>query len=308
MVNLHTKTIRRSNIDIIFDVCNMLFMLLFLFIMLYPMYFTVIASLSDINEVGKGNVYLLPKGLSFEAYKNVLSNPQIWSGYTNSIIYTLGGTLYGIFIMLPTAYSLSKKQLYGRKVITWYFLVTMYFSGGMVPAYLLVRNLGLLNTPLVMIVGSMSIYNMVVTRTFFSTSIPVELYESANIDGASEITSFFRIALPVAKPIIAVMALFISVSIWNSYFGALIYITDSKLFPLQIVLRNILIMNQQMISNQDIVSQLSSEDQIALAMKANLAQSIKYSVIFIASAPLLAMYPFIQKYFVKGIMIGSLKG
>ncbi|HHV97867.1 MAG TPA: ABC transporter permease subunit [Clostridiaceae bacterium] len=216
-VNTRTNK-RRINVDAIFDICNTIFMLIFLFIMLYPLYFTIIASISDINEVGNGNVYLLPKGFTLEAYKNVFINKQIWIGYKNTIIYTFFGTLYGLIILLPTAYALSKKNIFGRKVITWYFLITMYFSGGMVPTYLLIKNLGLLNNPLVMIVGPMSIYNLIVTKSYFATSIPNELYESANIDGANTFTCFFRIAIPLAKPIIAVMALYISVAIWNSYF------------------------------------------------------------------------------------------
>lgn len=308
MVRSQKRISKKLNVDSFFNVFNIVFMCVFLFVMIYPLYFTVIASISDINEVGNGNVYLLPKGFTLDAYKNVFINKQIWVGYRNTIFYTACGTIYSLFIMLPTAYALSKKNLFGSKFITWYFLITMYFSGGMVPAYLLIKNLGLLNNPLVMIVGSMSIYNLIVTKSYFSSSIPNEMYEAANIDGANTFVCFFKMALPLSKPIIAVMALYTGVAIWNSYFSALIYITDANLFPLQIVLRNILIMNEQMITNPDLISQLSNEEQIMLAQKAHLAQSMKYSVIFIASAPLLLAYPFVQKYFVQGVMIGSIKG
>jgi putative aldouronate transport system permease protein len=308
MVKGNLKFQKSINADKVFDTFNIIFMTIFMFIMVYPLYFTVIASFSDINEVGSGSIYLLPKGFTLEAYENVFINKQIWIGYKNTIIYTVCGTLYNLVLLLPTAYALSKKNLYGRKTMMWFFLITMYFSGGMVPTYLLFKNLGLLNNPLAMIVGSLSIYNLIVTRSFFETSIPNELYESANIDGANNFYSFIKIALPLSKPIIAVMALYTSVAIWNSYFNALIYLKKSSMYPLQLILRNILIMNQQMVTKQDIFVYLSAEEQVALVHKANLAQSMKYAVIFIASAPLLIAYPFVQKYFVKGVMIGSIKG
>ncbi len=282
-------------------------MILFMIIMIYPMYFSIIASFSDINEVGAGNVYIIPRGFTLDAYKNVFINDQIWVGYRNTIFYTVCGMLYSLAIMIPVAYSLSKKELFGRNIVTWYFLVTMYFSGGMVPTYILIKSLGLLNTPWVMIVGSLSVYNMIVTRTYFSKSIPEEIYQSARIDGANELRCFFGIALPLSAPIIAVMALYFAVSIWNSYFGALIYITEKKLYPLQLVLRNILILNQTMLTDPEYFSSLSVDEQNLLIKKAHLAQSMKYSVIFIASAPLLMAYPFVQKHFIKGIMIGALK-
>ncbi len=276
--------------------------------MLYPLYFTVIVSVSDLNEVGLGHVFLLPKGFTLEAYRNVFINKDIWTGYMNSIIYASLGTLYALVIMLPVAYGLSKKDLFGRNVTTLFFLFTMYFSGGMIPSYILTQKLGLMNTRLVMIVGPMSVYNMVVTRTYFVTSIPSDIYEAAYIDGAGEWRSFFKIALPLSVPIISVMALFFAVGSWNSYFNAMLYINNKKLFPLQLVLRNILILEQDMMMNREFFSSLGGDEQAAVMARARLAESMKYALIFIASAPLLAAYPFVQKYFVKGIMIGSLKG
>lgn len=305
MVNNH---IRESLGDRAFNTINNILMFIFLLIMFYPLYYTVIVSVSDINEVSLGHVFLLPKGFTLEAYRNVFINKDIWTGYMNSIVYASLGTLYALAIMLPVAYGLSKKDLFGRNVTTLFFLFTMYFSGGMIPSYILTQKLGLMNTRLVMIVGPMQVYNMVVTRTYFATSIPSDIYEAAYIDGAGEWRSFFKIALPLALPIISVMALFFAVGSWNSYFNAMLYINDKKLFPLQLVLRNILILEQEMMMNREFFSSLGGDEQAAVMARARLAESMKYALIFIASAPLLAAYPFVQKYFVKGIMIGSLKG
>lgn len=305
MVN---NRIRESLGDRAFNTINNILMFIFLLIMFYPLYYTVIVSVSDINEVSLGHVFLLPKGFTLEAYRNVFINKDIWTGYMNSIVYASLGTLYALAIMLPVAYGLSKKDLFGRNVTTLFFLFTMYFSGGMIPSYILTQKLGLMNTRLVMIVGPVQVYNMVVTRTYFATSIPSDIYEAAYIDGAGEWRSFFKIALPLALPIISVMALFFAVGSWNSYFNAMLYINDKKLFPLQLVLRNILILEQEMMMNREFFSSLGGDEQAAVMARARLAESMKYALIFIASAPLLAAYPFVQKYFVKGIMIGSLKG
>ena len=299
---------RKTRSDRVFDICNSVLMLLIMFFMLYPLYFTVIASFSDPYEVSQGSITFLIKGFTTDAYKNVFKNSTIWTGYRNTLLYTLFGTLFNLFLTIPTAYVLSKKNLPGRNFFSWFFLFTMYFSGGMIPTYLTVRDLGLLNKPVTLVIlGGMSIFNMIVSRVYFETSIPETIYEAARIDGCSEMRMFFRIALPLSAPIIAVMALFYGVAHWNDYFTALLYITKTDLYPLQIVLRNILIMNQNALSAIDIGS--ATDDAVAAAIKlANMAEAMKYALIFIASAPLLIAYPFVQKYFVKGIMIGSLKG
>ena len=295
--------------DKVFDIVNVIFMSLFMLIMLYPLYYTIIASLSDITQVGLGNVYLLPKGFSLDAYIQIFNHPAIWTGYKNSILYAVLYVLYNLAIMLPVAYILSKKQLFGRNVLTTYFLITMYFGGGMVPSYLLItQTLKINNTVWVMVLGALSVYNMVVTRIFFTTSIPDELYESAEMDGANQFSRFFRIALPLSTPIIAVQALFFTVYSWNSYFGALLYINKSDMYPLQLVLRSILIMNERLNANPELLAQLSPEQLADIEIRTRLAESMKYSTIFIGSAPLLIAYPFVQKYFVKGMLIGSLKG
>lgn len=300
--------IRKSRSDKVFDAVNMTLMLLFMCVMIYPLYFTVIASLSDPYAVISGNVYLLPKGVTLEAYQNVLKEDRLWSGYANTIRYTALGTLFNLFLTIPAAYTLSKKRIIGRHLMGIYFMIPMYFSGGLVPTYLQVKSLGLMNTSYTLIVlGGVSMYNLIVTRVFFESSIPGALYESARIDGANELRTFVRIALPLSKPIIAVMALYYAVAHWNSYFNALIYISKDEYQPLQIVLRNILLNNQMSLAILG-TEGMDADAVQAAARRQYLAQGMKYALIFISSAPLLAAYPFVQKHFVKGVMIGSVKG
>ena len=297
---------RKTRADRAFDAFNITVMTLLLLIMLYPLYYIVIASVSEPYDVAMGKVFIKPSGFTLEAYKNVFENRKIWIGYRNTVLYTLFGTLLNLALTIPTAYVLSKRQLMGRAFFSWYFLIPMYFGGGLIPTYLLVKSLRLINTPFVIVImGGLSIYNMVVTRTYFSNSIPEELYESARIDGGNEFVGFFRIALPLSAPIIAVMTLYYGVARWNDYYTALIYISKSRYQPLQLVLRSILIMNESALVD---AGNLSGEEMELMARRAYMAEAMKYSIIFIASAPLLAAYPFVQKYFVRGIMIGSLKG
>ena len=290
-----------------FDICNTILMLLLLFITIYPLYFTVIASFSEPSAVASGKVTWKPIGFNLDAYKHVFAYKQIWVGYANTIFYTVLGTLFNIFLTIPAAYALSKKYMPYRKVIMTLFLITMYFGGGMVPTYLLVKNLGLVNTRMVLVIlGGISVYNMIVTRTFFDTSISESLYEAAEIDGAGELKKFFSIALPLAKSIIAVMVLYYAVGHWNAYFNALIYISDKKLEPLQSVLRRVLILNQDALSDE-MMENLSGDALAQSARRAYIAYTMKYAMVFIASAPLLIAYPFVQKHFVKGVMIGAVK-
>ena len=278
------------------------------FISLYPLYYTIIASLSDYMAVASGKVRLWPVGFNIKAYQLVFQNPDIWRGYLNTILYTVFGTLFNLILTIPTAYVMSKKQMFGHTVITWFFLITMYFSGGLIPTFMLMKALGLVNNPLIMVLsGGLSIYNMIVTRTYFSNSIPISLYEAGRIDGSSEFGLFFKIALPLSMPIIAVMTLYYAVGHWNSYFNALIYLQDPKDQPLALVLRRILIMNQNAV-DEDAIAALDPKMIEDMQARANTAIVMKYSLVLIASAPMLILYPFIQKYFVKGIMIGSVKG
>lgn len=299
---------KRSRNDIFFDGFIYIFMIILTVIMIYPLYFTVIASFSSPYAVAKGQVNLWPIDVTLDSYKLVFAYKQIWVGYGNTILYTVFGTLFNLALTIPAAYGLSKKTMPGRGIITTLFLFTMYFSGGMVPTYLLVKGLGLINQRItLMILGGVSVYNLIVTRVYFTNSIPEDIYEAARIDGASELKAFFRIALPLAVPIIAVMALYYSVRHWNSYFNAMLYITDRELEPLQTVLRKVLILNESAL-DENVMQELGAGELLDRAKRAYAAYAMKYSMVFISSAPLLIAYPFVQKYFVKGMMIGSLKG
>lgn len=290
----------------LFDVVNTSLVVLITLIVIYPLYFSVIASFSGPKQVALGNTLLWVKDFTTEAYRYVLEEEQLWIGYRNSIIYLILGTLYNLILTIPAAYVMSKKYLPFRGALSWYFFITMYISGGMIPSYLLVKDLGLIDNPLVMIIGAgVSCYNLIVTRQYFSSSIPEDIYEACYIDGASELICFTKIALPLAKPIIAVMALYYGVGHWNSYYSALLYLRKAKYYPLQLVLRNILISNEL---STAAIENADAETVAYLVHRAEMVQVMKYAIIFIASAPLLIAYPFVQKHFTKGIMIGSVKG
>ena len=291
--------------DCIFQTVVYAVLTLVTLITLYPLLFTVSASVSDPYMVATGQIYLFPSGLTLDAYRNILKESQVWIGYKNTILYTFFGTLLHLVCTIPCAYALSKNDLPGRKMFNIYFMFTMYFSGGMIPGYLLVKSLGLIDTPFILILlGAVSVYNVIVARSFFAASIPEALYESCRIDGGSESRAFFSIALPLAKPIIAVIALYAAVGHWNGYFNALIYTSKPSLQPLQLVLRNVLILNQSF----SVADATDAEELAYLARRAYIVQTMKYALVLVASAPVLCAYPFVQKYFVKGVMIGSVKG
>jgi len=275
--------------------------------MLYPLYFTVIASFSNPHQVARGNVIFLPKDFSLDAYKNIFINAHILIGYRNTIFYTFFGTIWNLLLLIPCGYAMTKQGLKGRGIIMGIFIFTMYFGGGMVPYYFLIKNLGLINNPLVMIIPSgVSVYNIIIVRTAIMGSISSELIDSAKIDGAGEFRIFLQIVLPLSKAIIAVMALFHGVGHWNSFFNALMFISNPNLYPLQLVLRQILILNQSLVINYEALTDVEALE--AAIRRQNMAEAMKYSLIFVASVPVLAAYPFVQKFFVKGVMIGSLKG
>ncbi len=299
--------IKESLGDRVFIFINSTIMIIIILVMLYPLYFVLIASLSNPQAVATGKVTIWIVDFALDSYKNMYKDSRIWVGYRNTGIYTIVGTLYNLAILLPAAYALSKRKLPGRIGLTWFFLFTMYFGGGMIPSYLLNNAIGWINTPyILMFSASLSAYNLVVTRTFFQSSIPEEVYESGRIDGASNVGLFFLIALPLSMPIIAVMALFYGVAEWNNWFTAFIYVSAPKYAPLQLVLRRILIDGETALSQ---AMEIGDMEGIEIALRRVLiAQGMKYSTIYIAALPLLCAYPFIQKYFVKGVMIGSLKG
>ncbi len=294
---------RKSYSDKIFDIVNLLVMIILLFIFVWPLWFVVIASFSDPNQVWMGKVVLWPKGITLVSYEELLHYKRIWSGYANTIFYTVVGTLVNLVMTVCGAYPLSRKDFMPRHVVMIMLMITMYFSGGLIPTYLVVSKLGLVNTRWAMIIpGAMSVYNMIVTRTYFMNSIPSSLQEAATLDGASSFQYLIRVVLPLSKPILAVIGLYYAVGHWNDFYSALIYIYDDSMLPLQSFLRDILMSTKLTLNN------MSGVDMATAAAKAQLAQTLKYSVIIVSTVPVLCIYPFIQKYFVKGVMIGSVKG
>lgn len=284
-----------------FHIFNYCFLTLVFLIVAYPLYFVLISSISSPSMVGTGQVVFWPKGITLEGYRSIFADDQIMTGYKNSILYTVLGVLFSVTTTIPAAYSLSRKDLPGRKTLMVLIVFTMYFSGGMIPTYLVVNKLHLTNTMWSLILPTMIVpYNLIIARTFFESSIPTELREAASLDGCSEFQFFSRIVMPLSGSIIAIMVLFYGVAQWNTYFNAMIYIKDQVLYPLQLVLRNILIENQ--------VSADMLGDAALAAAKMERAGLIKYVSIIVSAAPLLALYPFLQKYLVKGVLIGSVKG
>ena len=269
-------------------------------ITLYPLVFVLSASFSSPQAVSTGRVVLFPVDFSIRGYEEVFKYESIWIGYKNTLIYTICGTSINVVMTLFAAYALSKKTLPGRGFFTFLFTFTMLFSGGIIPMYLQLANLKMIDTRWALLLpGSISVYNMIVTRTFI-TNIPTELSEAAQIDGCSDFRYFFVMILPLSKAIIAVIALYYAVAHWNSYFNALLYINNKQLYPLQIFLRDVLVLN-----SVDTSSVLDPEEAQALEGMRDL---LKYSMIVVSTAPILCIYPAIQKYFAKGVMVGSLKG
>jgi putative aldouronate transport system permease protein len=286
--------------DLVFMSILYTIMIAILIIVVYPMYFIVIASFSDPLAVNAGRVLLWPADISLEGYKTLFETDNIMIAYRNTIMYTVLGTFIALAVNLPAAYSLSRKDFVGRRFFNVYFIFTMFFSGGLVPTYLTIRDFGLLNTVTVMVLPfSVAVYNILVARTFFGNSLPQGLFDAARIDGCGNLRYFFTIALPLSKAIIAVIALWTAVGHWNGYFNALIYLRDENLAPLQIVLRRILI------QNQDMVTMLKGTASIQSFRTASL---IKYTSIVVAAAPIMCLYPLVQKHFNQGFMVGTFKG
>lgn len=287
--------------DKIFSALLVILCTLLLVIVLYPLFFVCIASVSNPTAVGRGEVIFLPKDITFAGYKEIFENIDIWTGYINTIIYSVGGTVISLLVTLPAAYAMSRTDLKTRGLLMGFFTFTMFFNGGLIPTYLTVKQFRLDNTIWVMLIPfALNVYNMIIARTFFQNSLPPSLLEAAKLDGCSDFVFFRSIALPLSKAILAVIALYYLVGNWNSYFNAMIYLRDSKLYPLQLVLRQILIANQ--------TSTGFSMDVGVDNTAAERAELIKYGVIVVSSLPVIILYPFLQKYFEKGVMIGSVKG
>lgn len=286
----------------LFDIVNMIVLITILLICLYPLYYIVIVSFSS-QVTG---VYWRPNDFTLEAYQMVLQEKDVWIGYGNTIFYTVVGTLANLAVTLPCAYALSRKDFVGRGIITAIIMVTMFLNGGLVPGYLNMNNLGLLNTRLCIILcGLTSAYNIIVSRTFFATTIPGELLEAAQIDGCSNQKFFSSIVMPLSKPIIAVMTLYFGVARWNGYFNEMIYLNDKTKFPLTLFLRRLLSSVEAM---QDMIAEGLIEDVSSAIANMQMATVMQYCLIVVSTIPMLIVYPFMQKYFAQGVMIGSVKG
>lgn len=295
------RAIRESISDKVFIILVYAFLSIVLVAVLYPLIYILSSSFSSPRAVISGKVWLFPVEPSLAGYKAIFSNPQVMTGYANSLFYTFFGVLISVSLTVMLAFPLSKSTFYGRSIIMIFLIITMMFSGGLIPYYLTVKNLGLLDTRWAMLLPSaMAVWQVIIARTFFQSSIPKELGEAAELDGCSDMGFLLRVVLPLSKPILAVLVLMYAVGQWNAYFEALIFLKTQHLFPLQIILRNILILNS--------IDSSMMVDANKMAAMQGLRDLLKFSLIVVATLPVLAVYPFVQKYFVQGIMIGSLKG
>lgn len=300
---------RKSKIqgDFRFDVVNMIVLGLITLLFFYPMYLCLISAVSSPEEVYAGRVLLLPKGFNSEGFQRVIENDSLWRGYLNTIFYTVLGTCINLALTMTGAFVLSRRTFALRTPLNWMVLFTMFFGGGMIPTYLLVKDLKLLNTVWSLVLpGAISTWNLIITRTFLATSIPNELQEAAYIDGCNNIRFFLRIVLPNATTIIAVIGLFYAVDHWLSYWNAMLYITNETKYPLQLVLRDILLKAE--VALESARSGEDSESAMAVVELLRISESVKYIVVIAGTLPLLIVFPFVEKYFVKGVMIGSVKG
>lgn len=308
MKNRKKESVKRNRIktsagDKVYLFFVYLFLFIFIVCVLYPLLYVVSCSFSSPDALIQGRVFFLPVDPGLQGYTAVFNNSRIWRGYLNTIIYTGAGTVIGTSVTLIASFVLSRKEFPIRKFLTSYFMLTMFISGGTIPMYLWLRQLHMRNTIWAIVLpGAVSVWMVIVGKTFIQSSIPEELYEATSLDGGSYMQFFTRVVLPLSKPIIAVMALNFALGHWNSYYSALIYLSDADKYPLQIILRDILIQNTVDVAGMvgtDINSQLHQQ---------YLSELLKYSLIIVSSLPLLVIYPFLQKYFIKGTMIGSVKG
>lgn len=299
------RRIGRCRSDIIYDTILFILLSLVFLVVAYPLYFVIISSVSDPIAVSNGEVTFYPIGFTLDGYREVFKTNTVVRGFLNSLLYTVCGVSVNLLVTLPTGYALSRKDFALKKFVTFFYMLTMFIGGGMMPTYLIVKQTGLLNSMWALIIpGAMGVYNMIVAKTFFSTNIPLELMEAAKLDGCGNTRFFFHIVLPLSGAITAILVLYYGQGHWNSYFSALLYINDREKWPLQLELRNILLLNSNTMTKEFITEEMRKEQ----ARREALANMMKYSLIIISSIPMLIVYPFVQKHFVKGVMIGSVKG
>ena len=299
------RRIGRCRSDVIYDTILFILLSLVFLVVAYPLYFVIISSVSDPIAVSNGEVTFYPIGFTLDGYREVFKTNTVVRGFLNSLLYTVCGVSVNLLVTLPTCYALSRKDFALKKFVTFFYMLTMFIGGGMMPTYLIVKQTGLLNSMWALIIpGAMGVYNMIVAKTFFSTNIPLELMEAARLDGCGNTRFFFHIVLPLSGAITAILVLYYGQGHWNSYFSALLYINDREKWPLQLELRNILLLNTNTMTKEFITEEMRKEQ----ARREALANMMKYSLIIISSIPMLIVYPFVQKHFVKGVMIGSVKG
>jgi putative aldouronate transport system permease protein len=286
--------------DRVFNVVNAVIMTAVCIVVAYPLYFVLMASFTDPNVVNQGRILLWPVKPFLGGYERILSYPPLWRGYWNTIVYTAAGSIVSIAVTLPAGWALSRRDMAGRRVLMFLFTFTMFFSGGIIPLFIVIRQIHIYNTIWAMVLpGAVSVYNLIVCRSFFDTNIPGELLDAARIDGCNDFVFFFRIVAPLSSTIIAVMALFYATGIWNSFMNAVMFLSDSDRMPLQVVMRNLILANH---------AGGMTVDASQVIMRQKLAEQLKYAIIVVSAAPLLAAYPFLQKYFAKGVMVGAVKG
>ncbi len=292
----HTK-IKETPGERVFSFIVVALLVIFCLLIIFPLLHIISGSFSDPMALLRGEVSFFPKGFTLSMYEKVFKDDNIWLGYRNTLLYTVLGTAISVILTMCAAYPLSRRDFYGRNFFTTIFVFTMFFTGGMIPTFLIVQRLHLLDTIWAMVLpAAVSTYNMIIMRTFFEQTIPFELVESASLDGCNDLGIFFRIVLPLSGPIIAVMVLFYGVKLWNSWFSALLYLHDRGLYPLQMILREVLIQS-------DISNMAGGMGDIEI-----IGDGLKYATMVVASLPVMCLYPFLQKYFVKGVMIGAVKG
>ena len=293
----------RMTQDIVFNAVIVLLLLFLIVIMAYPIYFVLVASFSDPTYVNNGDFLLYPKGFTLLGYEKVFEESRVWIGYANTILYTALGTALGVFITMMAGFALSRKELPFRNAFMGFFVFTMYFNGGLIPYYMVVKSLNLTNTRFLMIIiSAVAVYNIIITRSFMLSNVAEELRDAARIDGCGDGRFFFQIVMPLSKAIAAVLVLYLALTYWNSYFNPMIFLTDRSKYPLALYLREILLT-----VSTNAQSSVTS-DASAAAMLQKMSQVIKYGIIVVSTLPIVCVYPFLQKYFVKGVMIGSIKG
>ncbi len=297
---ISNNTVSKNWPDRIFSAAILILSILVFIIIAYPLWFVIIASISNSDLVNLGKVTFYPKDIRFYGYQQIIEDSRIWTGYLNTIIYVLAGTALNLIVTMPAAYALSRKDFKDRDKIMFYFVFTMFFSGGLVPLYMTISSLGLISTRVILILFvTINTYNLIIARTFIENSIPNDLYEAAVLDGCSHFAYFIKVVIPLSKAVIAVLILYYAVFHWNDYFNALMFNNNSAFDPLQIVLRRILLLNEAF---------ESGSGGVAGGYAQSSADQVKYAVIIVSTLPILCVYPFIQKYFEKGLMIGAIKG